>query len=61
MLYLIEDGNYLKIGYTKDIKSRMKTYQTHNPTCVLLQTRKEIKKDETTLHSLCEQYRFNNE
>ena len=61
MLYLIEDGNYLKIGFTKDIKSRMKTYQTHNPTCVLLQTKKGIKKDEATLHSLCESYRFNNE
>ena len=35
MLYLIrlkgETNTLLKIGYTKDIDQRLKTYKTHNP------------------------------
>ena len=28
--YLIEQGNYYKIGFTVNIKSRIKSYETHN-------------------------------
>ena len=39
MLYLIESGNYIKIGFSKDLdslKNRMITYKTHNPDIKLL-------------------------
>lgn len=28
--YLIQQGNYLKIGYTSNLKNRLKQYDTHN-------------------------------
>ena len=31
MIYLIKSNNYLKIGYTSNIQSRTKAYNTHNP------------------------------
>lgn len=31
MIYLIESGNFYKIGFTENLKSRMKQYTTHNP------------------------------
>lgn len=44
MIYLIEGLGYgpggieeeYKIGYTSDVKSRLDTYRTHNPTCRVL-------------------------
>lgn len=31
MLYLIQSGEYVKIGYTYNIHTRIQNYQTHNP------------------------------
>lgn len=31
MLYLIRSGNYIKIGFTEDLDSRISQYETHNP------------------------------
>jgi predicted GIY-YIG superfamily endonuclease len=36
MLYLIESGDYYKIGTTTDIKRRMQDYRTHNPDVELI-------------------------
>ena len=30
MLYLVKSNSALKIGSTKDVKTRMKEYKTHN-------------------------------
>lgn len=36
MLYLIESGDYYKIGYSINIKNRMHSYSTNNPNYTLL-------------------------
>lgn len=56
MLYLIEDRDYLKIGYANNVEERMKTYRTHTLYTKLLDTKKGSKIDETRLHQLCEPY-----
>ena len=50
MIYLIESYDYYKIGYAIDIKSRMKTYATHNPDFKLLDECNGNEKIETILH-----------
>lgn len=52
MLYLLLCNNNIKIGYTSNLDSRMKTYKTHNPFAELIDT---IYGDETLeahFHSL---------
>lgn len=61
MLYLIKNGEYLKIGFTNDINTRMKTYKTHSPNCTLLFTKDGDKKDEILLHKLCNEYIYDRE
>lgn len=61
MLYLIENGAYLKIGFTTNLQSRLKTYRTHNPNFSLLNSKDGIKQDETMLHKLCNQYKYERE
>lgn len=61
MLYLIENENLYKIGYTTNIKSRMSTYKTHNPECVLINTIEGTSNDEKNLHKLCEEYKHSKE
>lgn len=34
-LYILSDGTYTKIGITRNIKNRLSTYKTHNPTSSL--------------------------
>lgn len=52
MVYLIQSGKYLKIGYAENLMSRLKTYDTHNPDYQLLgvkgewfQDSKEIRRE----------------
>lgn len=61
MLYLIEDRDFLKIGYTANLESRMKTYKTHNPHVVLLSSKDGNRVDEKKLHSLCKEYLYDTE
>lgn len=61
MLYLIENENLYKIGYTANLKTRMSTYKTHNPECVLINTIEGSSNDEKQLHKLCEEYRYSKE
>lgn len=61
MLYLIEDRDYLKIGYTKDINSRWKNYQLHNCYAKLISTKEGSRMDEIKLHDLCKDYSYKGE
>lgn len=61
MLYLIESGEYYKIGFTTNIKSRMSNYRTPNPNVILIAKIEGIKKDEIILHKLCSKYHYSNE
>lgn len=60
MLYLIKSGDYLKIGYSQDIKKRMQTYSTHNPDIALLDTIEGDESLEKFVHNLCKEFRVNN-
>lgn len=61
MLYLIEDRDYLKIGYSANIDSRIKTYKTHNPHAILLSSKDGNRTDEKNLHALCKEYQYDSE
>lgn len=62
MLYFIKSQNFLKIGYSQDMESykkRLKSYRTHNPDFVVLDTVENgTLKDENTLHKLLEDYQY---
>ena len=60
MIYLIKSGNYLKIGYSQDVKKRLQTYTTHNPDITLLDTIAGDESTEKMLHNLCKEFRLNN-
>jgi hypothetical protein len=57
--YLIQQGNYLKIGYTSNLKHRLKQYNTHNADYKLLSV---INGDyERELHSMFENLKYRDE
>lgn len=68
MIYLIETTYYnkdtkevldlLKIGYTKDIDSRVDSYYLHSPECKLLDTREGDTELESYFHSLYNKYSY---
>ena len=60
MIYLIKSGNYLKIGYSNDVKKRLQNYITHNPDIVLLDTIEGDESIEKMLHNLCKEFKLNN-
>lgn len=61
MIYLIESGDYYKIGYTTNINQRLKSYITANPNFKLIETKEGSKQDEKELHRLCKEFKFKNE
>lgn len=61
MLYLIEDRDYLKIGYAKNFDERWKSYMLHNCYCKPLSVKEGAFYDEQELHKLCTPYRFRSE
>lgn len=61
MLYLLKSGNYLKIGYAKNIEERMKLYTTHNPDFELLDKAEGTLLDEKELHKLCKKWQHRTE
>ena len=62
MLYLIklrgETNTLLKIGYTKNIDKRLKTYKTHNPLIELVDIKEGSIFDESCLHNQLKEYLF---
>lgn len=61
MIYLIESGNFYKIGFTENLKSRMKQYATHNPDYRLIDNFDGDKEDEKELHELCKEFNHSSE
>lgn len=61
MIYLIEDRDYLKIGYTKNLEDRLKSYKLHNPYAKLIASKDGNKKDEDNLMELCSKYNYQGE
>jgi hypothetical protein len=61
MLYLIECGDYYKIGYASDIDRRLKQYNTHNPDYVVIDIKEGDTKDEALLHKKCNEFRIKGE
>ena len=61
MLYFIKSGSYVKIGFAKDIKKRMKQYSTHNPNFQLLDSIDGELKEEKFLHKILKNYQFKTE
>lgn len=56
MIYLIEDRDYLKIGYAEDVNKRYKQYKTHSLYPKLINHKIGTKEDERNLHELCKQW-----
>jgi hypothetical protein len=55
MLYLLQDGEYYKVGYSTNMETlikRIQTYKTHNPTFKCLGCKNGTKKDEKHYHKL---------
>lgn len=61
MIYLIESGEYYKIGYTQDLDKRLKQYATHNPNVKLIDIQEGDTKDENNLHYMCKPFLVENE
>ena len=61
MIYLIKSNEYLKIGYTNNIGSRVKSYNTHNPDYEIVSVKSGSKVDEMRLHKLCRNYHYDKE
>lgn len=61
MVYLIQSGTYLKIGYTTDIINRFKAYVTSNPEVYLLSVVEGNMSLEKYLHKKFEKYKYKNE
>lgn len=55
MLYLIEDRDYLKIGYAKKVKDRMSNYKLHNCYAKLISSKEGSMINEKELHELCKE------
>lgn len=56
MLYLILSSNFLKVGYSKDVPTRLRAYNTCNPDYLLLDTVEGTLQDEAWFHSLIKEY-----
>lgn len=61
MIYLVEDRDYVKIGFTKNVEARMKNYETDNCYSKLIDSKPGTRKDESTLHELCKKWHYKNE
>ena len=63
MLYLIKSGEYIKVGFSKDVvslKSRMRNYKTMNPNVLLLGLCEGTEEDECNYHKKLDDYKLYN-
>lgn len=63
MLYLIKSGEYIKVGFSKDVvslKGRMITYKTHNPNVLLIGLCEGTEEDECNYHKKLDDYKLYN-
>lgn len=61
MIYLIEDRDYVKIGYAEDVDKRFKQYKTYSLYPKLISYKIGSTEDEKKLHKLCEQWHISGE
>ena len=62
MLYLVRiDNSHLKIGYSTNVASRIKSFQTSSLQVELLAIREGDVKNERELHEICKSYKLKNE
>lgn len=61
MLYLLKLDNAYKIGYSTNIKNRIKQLQSTHVDVELISTKFGNKHDETIIHLLCKDYHIKNE
>ena len=61
MIYLIEDRDYLKIGYAGNIKNRMTNYKVENLYVQLRDVKLGTILDEKILHEQCKKYHYQGE
>ena len=61
MIYLIDQDNYYKIGYTSNLERRLKEYSTHNINFKLIDTIEGDKSFEDLLHKKFKHLKYNNE
>ena len=63
MLYLIKSGEYIKVGFSKDVvslKSRMTSYKTMNPNVLLIGLCEGTEEDECNYHKKLDDYKLYN-
>ena len=63
MLYLIKSGEYIKVGFSKDVvsfKKRMKYYKTANPNILLMGICEGTEEDERNYHRKLDAYKLYN-
>lgn len=63
MLYLIKSGEYIKVGFSKDVvsfKKRMKSYKTANPNVLLIGLCEGTEEDEQNYHRKLDAYKLYN-
>lgn len=60
MIYLLESGNYYKIGFSDNFEQRLKSYLTHNPDIEVFDLKEGTKQDEDKLHELCKKIQIQN-
>ena len=61
MIYLMTDQRFLKIGYTQDVKARLKQLKTGNPSIELVKTKPGSKLDEKAIQVICKQWNVDRE
>ena len=61
MLYLVKLDNAYKIGFSKDVESRIKDLFITHLDCKLISTKFGNKRDEKAIHLLCKKYNIKNE
>lgn len=61
MLYLIKLDSYYKIGFSNDVKKRLKQLSPTHVEVELISTKFGNEQDEKTIHLLCEKFKVKNE
>lgn len=61
MLYLVEDRDYIKIGFTTNLKQRKSNYKTDNCYAKFIDWKPGTRADETKLHELCKKWLYDRE
>lgn len=60
-IYLIESGNYYKIGFAKNLETRFSAYDVHNPDWKLVDYFVAPQYIEKEIHSECEPFKHRGE